>query len=80
MKLHFEPNFDFQIQTIEPLLRPGGAPLHPLRSGEPARGESKLPFGNIPRLLLAWVSTEAVRTQRRVTHFPYSTISSFIGL
>ena len=26
----------------------------------------KLPFGNLPRLLLAWVSTEAVRTQSRV--------------
>ena len=26
----------------------------------------KLPFGNLPRLLLAWVCTEAVRTQSRV--------------
>ena len=26
-------------------------------------GEYKLPFGNLPRLLMAWVSTEAVRTQ-----------------
>ena len=26
-------------------------------------GEYKLPFGNLPRLLLAWISTEAVRTQ-----------------
>ena len=24
-----------------------------------------LPYGNLPRLLLAWISTEAVRTQRR---------------
>ena len=31
-----------------------------------AGGGSKLPFGNLPRLLLAWVSTEAVRTQSRV--------------
>ena len=30
-----------------------------------AGGLNKLPFGNIPRLLLAWVSTEAVRTQSR---------------
>ena len=30
-----------------------------------AGGKSKLPFGNLPRLLLAWVSTEAVRTQSR---------------
>ena len=30
-----------------------------------AGGLNKLPFGNIPRLLLAWVCTEAVRTQSR---------------
>ena len=30
-----------------------------------AGGDNKLPFGNYPRLLLAWVSTEAVRTQSR---------------
>ena len=29
-------------------------------------GDHKLPFGNLPRLLLAWVCTEAVRTQSRV--------------
>ena len=29
-------------------------------------GGNKLPYGTIPRLLLAWVSTEAVRTQSRV--------------
>ena len=28
-----------------------------------AGGGNKFPFGNFPRLLLAWVSTEAVRTQ-----------------
>ena len=28
-----------------------------------AGGDNKLPFGNLPRLLLAWVCTEAVRTQ-----------------
>ena len=31
-----------------------------------AGGGNKLPFGNLPRLLLAWVSTEAVKTQSRV--------------
>ena len=31
-----------------------------------AGGGNKLPFGNLPRLLLAWLSTEAVRTQSRV--------------
>ena len=30
-----------------------------------AGGLHKLPFGNLPRLLLAWVSTEVVRTQSR---------------
>ena len=29
-------------------------------------GDNKLPYGNLPRLLLAWVCTEAVRTQSRV--------------
>ena len=28
-----------------------------------AGGGNKLPYGNLPRLLLAWVSTEAVRTK-----------------
>ena len=31
-----------------------------------AGGGNKLPFGNLPRLLLAWVCTEAVRTQSRI--------------
>ena len=31
-----------------------------------AGGGSKLPFGNLTRLLLVWVCTEAVRTQSRV--------------
>ena len=30
-----------------------------------AGGDNKLPFGNLPRLLLAWICTEAVRTQSR---------------
>ena len=30
-----------------------------------AGGGNKLPFGSLPRLLLAWVSSEAVRTQSR---------------
>ena len=30
-----------------------------------AGGGNKLPFGNLPRLLLAWICTEAVRTQSR---------------
>jgi hypothetical protein len=30
-----------------------------------AGGDNKLPYGNLPRLMLAWVCTEAVRTQER---------------
>ena len=30
-----------------------------------AGADNRLPFGNLPRLILAWVSTEAVRTQSR---------------
>ena len=30
-----------------------------------ATGNYKLPFGTLPRLLMAWLSTEAVRTQSR---------------
>ena len=36
-----------------------------------AGAENKLPYGNLPRLLLAWVSTEAVRTQSRELVFWY---------
>ena len=31
-----------------------------------AGADNKLPYGNLPRLILAWVSTEAVRTRSRV--------------
>ena len=31
-----------------------------------AGADNKLPFGNLPRLILAWVCTEAVRTRSRV--------------
>ena len=30
-----------------------------------AGGDNKLPFGNLPRLILAWVCTETVQTRRR---------------
>ena len=38
----------------------------PYTLGMTAGLDNKLPYGNFPRLLLAWVSTEAVRTQSRV--------------
>ena len=31
-----------------------------------AGGDNKLPYGNLPRLILAWISTEVVRTRSRV--------------
>ena len=37
----------------------------PYTLGMTAGINNNLPYGNIPRLLLAWVCTEAVRTQRR---------------
>ena len=43
-----------------------------------AGGGNKLPFGNIPRLLLAWVTTEAVRTQSRELVLGRS-LSEFMG-
>ena len=36
----------------------------PYRLYMQAGPENKLPYGNLPRLLMAWVSTEAVQTQR----------------
>jgi len=37
-----------------------------------AGGDNKLPYGNLPRLLLAWVCTEAVRTQSRELQLGHS--------
>ena len=42
-----------------------------------AVGQAGLPFGNLPRLLLAWVSTEAVRTGKREL-FLGSSLSEFM--
>ena len=39
---------------------------------------TKLPFGNLPRLLLAWICTEAVRTQNRELVLGRS-LSDFMG-
>ena len=38
----------------------------PFTLGMSAGLDNKLPYGNLPRLILAWVCTEAVRTQSRV--------------
>ena len=54
-----------------PRTNPGNRQQYVRRNGPytlymTATGSAKLPFGNLPRLLLAWVSTEAVRTQHPV--------------
>ena len=53
-----------------PRTNPGDRTQYIRRNGPYTLGMSaginnKLPYGNIPRLLLAWVCTEAVRTQSR---------------
>ena len=53
-----------------PRTNPGDRPQYKRVNGPyalimTATSEYKLPFGNLPRLLLAWVCTEAVRTQNR---------------
>ena len=40
--------------------------------------DNKLPYGNFPRLILAWVCTEAVRTQSRELVLGRS-LSEFMG-
>ena len=54
-----------------PRTNPGNRDKYVRRNGPytlvmTATGTAKLPFGTLPRLLLAWVSTEAVRTQSPV--------------
>ena len=44
-----------------------------------AGGDNKLPYGNIPRLLMAWVCTEAVRTQSRKL-FLGNSLSNFLRM
>ena len=50
-------------------------PLHALVMSATGGG-NKLPYGNLPRLLLAWVCTEAVRTQRRELVLGRSSLSA----
>ena len=54
-----------------PRTNPGNQVQYKRRNGPytlymTATGGSTLPFGNLPRLILVWVSTEAVRTRSRV--------------
>ena len=70
-----EPELGFMMRLLAlctlPRTNPGARTQYVRRNGPlllsmTATGTpAKLPFGNIPRLLLAWVCTEAVRTQSR---------------
>ena len=70
-----DPDLGFMARTMAlcslPRTNPGNQ-LHYKRVNGPyklvmiAGSDKKLPYGNLPRLLLAWISTEAVRTQSRV--------------
>ena len=70
-----DPDRGFMARTMAlcslPRTNPGNRKEYVRRNGPytlvmSAGGLNKLPFGNLPRLLLAWVCTEAVRTQSRV--------------
>ena len=69
-----EPDLGFMMRLLAlctlPRTNPGDRVQYVRRNGPftlimMAGGTEKLPFGNLPRLLLAWVCTEAVRTQSR---------------
>ena len=70
-----DPDMGFMARLLAlcslPRTNPGNQSKYVRRNGPYTLGmtagiNSKLPFGNIPRLLLAWLCTEAVRTQNRV--------------
>ena len=70
-----DPDLGFMARLMAlcslPRTNPGNRSKYVRRNGPytlvmNAGGLHKLPFGNLPRLLLAWVCTEAVRTQSRV--------------
>ena len=70
-----DPDLGFMARTIAlcslPRSNPGNRLQYKRVNGPftlymTASGGGKLPFGNLPRLILAWVCSEAVRTQSRV--------------
>ena len=69
-----EPDLGFMARLLVlcslPRTNPGNRKEYVRRNGPytlvmSAGGLNKLPFGNLPRLLLAWLCSEAVRTQSR---------------
>ena len=70
-----DPDLGFMARLMAlcslPRTNPGNRSKYVRRNGPYtlvmiAGGLHKLPFGNLPRLILAWVCTEAVRTRSRV--------------
>ena len=70
-----DPDLGFMARTMAlcslPRTNPGNQLQYkrvngPYKLAMIAGTDNKLPYGNLPRLLLAWVCTEAVRTQSRV--------------
>ena len=70
-----DPDLGFMARTLAlcslPRSNPGNRHQYkrvngPFKLIMVAGADNKLPFGNLPRLILAWVSTEAVRTQSPV--------------
>ena len=70
-----DPDLGFMARMMAicslPRTNPGNRSKYVRRNGPYtlvmiAGGLHKLPFGNLPRLILAWVCTEAVRTRSRV--------------
>ena len=68
-----DPDLGFMARLLAlcslPRTNPGNQKEYIRRNGPYMLGmtaglNNKLPFGNLPRLLLAWVCTEAVRTGR----------------
>ena len=68
-----DPDLGFMARTVAlcslPRTNPGNCHQYKRVNGPFTlylfAGRDKLPYGNLPRLLLAWLSTEAVRTQSR---------------
>ena len=69
-----DPDLGFMARTMAlcslPRTNPGDRKEYVRRNGPYKLGmtagiDNKLPYGNLPRLILAWICTEAVRTQSR---------------
>ncbi len=81
-----DPDMGFMVRLMAlcslPRTNPGNREKYVRHNGPytlimSTTGEYKLPYGNLPRLLLAWVCTEAVRTQSRELNLGRS-LSEFI--